>query len=152
MMTKITDRAVYAIYCDFTVKYLLPASNLTDKQISAKLNKELKKHIKRFYNNVHGVPYTYVEELKQEIFEVVKDENHNSTFVSAKCELMFCIESADDKPMLLGEGFVHLMFDTINKSVKSGIQMASVTSAVNITDLYKGYVQLDNTVFVPIHP
>jgi hypothetical protein len=150
MLTKITDRSVYAVYCDFTVKYLLPASDLTDKQISAKLNKELKKHIKRFYTNPNGVPYTYVEELKQEIFEVVNDQNHNATFVSAKCEVMFCVESADDNPKKLGEAFVHLMFDTINKSVKSGIQMASVTSAINFTDIYKGYVQLDYTVYIPL--
>ncbi len=147
---KITDRLCWVMSAQFKVKYLLTEIEESEAVISKRINRELKKHIKRFFNITNSTPYTYVECVDQTIFEIATDPFNKNTTASADVKFDFVIENPDNEPEKAGRAFVHLVFDTVNRTVKSGIQMCAVTSEIEVSDIYKGYVQLDNTVFVPL--
>jgi hypothetical protein len=150
MFMKITDRLCWVMSAQFKVKYLLNGIEESEAVISKRINRELKKHIKRFFNITESTPYTYVECVEQIIYERAEDPFNKNTTASAEVKIDFVIENPDNEPDKAGRAFVHLLFDTVNRTVKSGIQMCAITNEIAISDIYKGYVQLDNTVFVPI--
>jgi hypothetical protein len=150
MLMKITDRLCWVIAAEFKVKYLLVGIEENELVISKRINRELKKHIKRFFNITHATPYTYVESVEQLITETAVDPFNKNTTATASVKIEFCVENPDNEPEKIGRAFVHLLFDTVNRTVKSGIQMCAIQNEIAITESFKGYIQLDNTVFVPI--
>lgn len=147
---KITDRLCWVFSANFKVKYLLVGIEESDAVISKRINRELKKHIKKYFNITESCPYTHIESIEQTLYERGEDPLNENTTVSAEVKVDFCIESPDNEPEKTARAFIHLMFDTVNRTVKSGIQMCAITSEIEVTESMKGYVQLDNTVFVPI--
>jgi len=150
MLMKITDRLCWVIAAKFKVKYLLSGIEENEEVISKRINRELKKHIKRFFNITNSTPYTYIEAIDQVIIETAVDPFNKNTTATANVKMEFLIENPDNEPEKIGRAFVHLLFDTVNRTVKSGIAMCAITNEIVITESFKGYIQLDNTVFVPL--
>ena len=150
MLMKITDRLCWVFAANLKVKYLLVGIEESDAVITKRINRELKKHIKQFFTITKSTPYTYIESVEQLIVERGEDPLNKNTTVSANVNIEFCLENPDNEPEKVAKHFIHLLFDTVNRTVKSGIQMCAITSEIEVTESHKGYVQLDNTVFVPI--
>jgi hypothetical protein len=150
MLMKITDRLCWVFAAKLKVKYLLVGIEESDAVITKRINRELKRHIKQFFTITKSTPYTYIESVEQLIVERGEDPLNKNTTVSADVNIEFCIENPDNEPEKVAKHFIHLLFDTVNRTVKSGIQMCAITSEIEVTESHKGYVQLDNTVFVPI--
>lgn len=150
MLMKITDRLCWVIAAEFKVKYLLNGIEENEEVISKRINRELKKHIKRFFNITDATPYTYIETVEQLITETAIDPFNKNTTATASVKMEFCVENPDNEPEKIGRAFIHLLFDTVNRTVKSGIAMCAITNEISITESFKGYIQLDNTVFVPL--
>lgn len=146
---KITDRACWVFAANLSVKYLVATIGESDDTLSKRINRELKKHIKTFFK-ISTCPYTSVQEVKQKLNERSDDLANAFTTVYADVDIEFCIESPENEPEKLCKSFLHLMFDSMSQSVKSSIKMCAITNEIKLEESYKGYIQLDNTVFVPI--
>ena len=134
----------------FECKYTLNGKNLTDKQIKTRINSTLKKHILRCYGKQDAVPLMLVTELENKKPLIEEDARFSNTEVTLDCKMCFCIEDCENNPESVGREFVRLFVETIPTSKTEHMLSVKVNGFINIENPLKGYIQLDNTIFLQI--
>lgn len=144
-LQKITDRAVYSMFALLSCKYELECGPVSERTCTMRIN--------RAYRNL------FTKQLALECPWTVADIRKTNTSVSfsginhttCECTHIFQIEieSPDNAPDVLGEGFMKMVIDSMVADKANAIKKISITSDIAIHDVLKGYIQLDNSLYFP---
>ena len=150
MTNKITDRAVFIMETEFWCNYELDGENLTERTLKGRVRKLLQTHIDRCYSNENSVPFVMVTEISNK--EPYFADDNGVTKLRTSCTMTMCVEDADNNPEQLAKEMTMLFFDTIKfPSFKVNKAYPTPDSiAIKDESCMRGYVQLDNSVFIPI--
>lgn len=150
-MMVITDRACHSMKASFSVTYYMEGTEIKDTTIRRRINKAIKRSIEKHFNKQFGVPFLFVDEWKQELTEIVDEYSGNYTTVKADCDVSFIIEDPDNYPEKLGKNFISILVNTISQLGNKEFFKLEIENENNIaiSDIEKGYIQLDYSVFFP---
>jgi len=150
MTNKITDRACYIMETEFWCYYELEGINLTERTMKGRVRKLLQTHIDRMYSDENRVPFVMVTEISNK--QPMCEEKAGRTLLRTSCTLTMCVEDADNEPNKLAREMTTLFFETIKFPAFKVIDAYPVDNSISIKEdsCMRGYVQLDNTIFIPI--
>lgn len=148
MTNKITDRACYIMETEFHAEYVLEGENLSDKTIKSRISKLLQRHVDQCYSNQDRVPLVLISEVVNQ--KPIILEKDNKTKVMTLGSMTMCIEDADDNPKALGKNMTMLFFDSLKLPAFRVTNAYLPYKQVGIKNEMRGYIQLDNSVFIPI--
>lgn len=150
-MTVITDRACFSLTADFRIEYGMEGTNIRQSTIVRRLNALTKKLTSKHFDRQDSVPYVFIEEWEEEIWEMLDNYDSDVTLITADCKVTFVVEDPDNKPEELGVNFVKLIVDAINLLGKKQVYQATIINPkdVCIYNIKKGYIQLDNSIYFP---
>lgn len=150
-MTVITDRACHSMKASFSATYYMEGTDIKYTTIRRRINKALKRNIEKCFNKQYGVPFIFVEDFNQELIEINDEYSGNFTTIKAECNVSFIIEDPDNYPEKLGKHFIPVMVNTISELGGKEFFKFEIENEKNIiiSDIEKGYIQLDSSVFFP---